>query len=476
MKGRARRAAIVTRKPAMPAIAATDLIEIKANRGLEIQKARMWPYHPELLDKPVPRYTSYPTAADFGTITDTALRSRIEQASGDISLYLHIPFCDKICFYCGCNTGAASRRQRVESYLAALHSEIEIVGMLLPRDACVKRIAFGGGSPNAIEPLDFIELVDALHRYFWLDGTQWSIELDPRSMTQVWAEAIAEAGITRASMGVQTFSAHCQKAIGREQSDALICRNVDWLRSAGVTSLNFDLMYGLPGQTAEDLGDSLAYTRLLGADRIAVFGYAHVPHLVPRQKMISAEALPDKYARFAMAARAHDYLTSEGYAPIGFDHFALPGDPLAIAARENALRRNFQGFTDDESDILIGLGASAISCFPDLIAQNEKNNGRYRMMSSQGFLTASSGAERNAEDRVRAGIIEDILCKGRCDLPPCLFAQSVDALRPFIDKGLAEISELSVSITPAGLPYARVVASLFDRYRANSQHRFSAAI
>lgn len=436
----------------------------------------MWPYHPKLLDTPVPRYTSYPTAADFGPIPEDATLARIEQASGDVSLYLHIPFCDKICFYCGCNTGASSRRQRVESYLAALHTEIETVAALLPRDASIKRIAFGGGSPNAIEPLEFIKLVDALHRNFWLDGTQWSIELDPRSMTQMWGEAISEAGITRASMGVQTFSAHCQKAIGREQSDALICRNIDWLRSAGVTSLNFDLMYGLPEQTTEDLNDSLEYSRLMGADRIAVFGYAHVPHLVPRQKMIAADALPDKGARFAMAARAYDYLTSQGYVPVGFDHFALPGDPLANAAREGTLRRNFQGFTDDRSDTLIGLGATAISSFPDLIAQNEKNNGRYRMMSSQGLLTASLGAERSAEDRVRARIIEDILCKDSCDLPPCIFAQTVDALKPFSDLGLAEISKLSVSITPEGRPYARSIASLFDPYRTNSHHRFSAAI
>ena len=425
----------------------------------------MWPYHPDLLDKPVPRYTSYPTAADFGPVPATALRDQIAGASGDISLYLHIPFCEKICSYCGCNTGAASRRQRVESYLAALHSEIETVAALLPRDACVKRIAFGGGSPNAIEPGDFIDLVDALHRNFWLEGTEWSIELDPRSLTDIWGEAIAETGISRASMVVQTFAAHCQKAIGREQDDALICRSMDWLRGAGVTSLNFDLMYGLPGQTMEDLADSLEYTRLLGADRIAVFGYAHVPHLVPRQKMIPTDQLPGREARFAMAAMAYDYLCAEGYEAVGFDHFALPSDPLAIATSEGLLRRNFQGFTDDQSEILIGLGASAIHGFPGLIAQNEKNNGRYRMMASQGLLTASHGIVRSEGDRMRARIIEDILCRGRATLAPCLLARSSGALAHFAERDLLRLEGMELTLTADGLPYARVIAALFDSYR-----------
>ena len=436
----------------------------------------MWPYHPELLEVPVPRYTSYPTAADFGEIPTSALRDEIEQASGDISLYLHIPFCEKICFYCGCNTGASGRRQRVESYLAALHSEIETVAALLPRDARVRRIAFGGGSPNAIRAREFIDLVDAIHRKFHLDGTEWSIELDPRSMDSVWGAAIGEAGITRASMGVQTFSRQCQEAIGRVQDDALICRSIDWLRAAGVTSLNFDLMYGLPHQSAGDLADSLEYARLMGADRIAVFGYAHVPHMVPRQKMIDIAALPDRDARFAMAAQAFNYLTSHGYEAVGFDHFALPHDPMAVATREGRLRRNFQGFTDDRSDVLIGLGSSAISGFPGLIAQNEKNNGRYRMMSSQGLLTAKVGIRRSAVDRMRGQIIEEILCRGRTALSPCLLRNLGPDLARFAQADLIALEGNQLTVKPEGVPYARVIASLFDRFRANTTKRFSSAI
>ena len=436
----------------------------------------MWPYHPELLSVAVPRYTSYPTAADFGALPSNALQTAISQVAGDFSLYLHIPFCEKICFYCGCNTGAVGRKQRVESYLAALHREIETVAALLPRDARVGRIAFGGGSPNAIEPAEFMDLVDALHRNFRLEDTDWSIELDPRSMTAEWGEAIGEVGITRASMGVQTFAAHCQKAIGREQDDALICRSIDWLRAGGVTSLNFDLMYGLPGQSRQDLSDSLEYTRVLGADRIAVFGYAHVPHIVARQRAINTDALPGRDERFAMAQLAYEYLTQNGYDAIGFDHFALPHDPMAKSMHAGTLRRNFQGFSDDPGNVLIGLGSSAISGFPGLIAQNEKNNGRYRMMSSQGLLTASVGIERSAADQMHARLIEDVLCKGHAQLSPCLLARYARPLRPFIDRGLVSLKELELSILPEGLPYARVVASLFDEYRGETQKRFSSAI
>lgn len=436
----------------------------------------MWPYHPDLLETPVPRYTSYPTAADFGPIDNAALGRAIERATGDISLYLHIPFCEKICYYCGCNTGKSGKRQRLESYLAALHREIEAVSARLPASAQVRRIAFGGGSPNAIEPREFIDIVDALHRNFRLSDTEWSIELDPRSMSSLWGEAIAEAGITRASMGVQTFAAHLQTAIGREQGDGLICRSIDWLRAAGVTSLNFDLMYGLPGQSREDLADSLEYTRILGADRIALFGYAHVPHMVARQKMIDATNLPGRDDRFAMAAQGYDYLTAQGYEPIGFDHFALPDDAMAVAAREGTLRRNFQGFTDDQSDVLIGLGASAISGFPELLAQNEKNNGRYRMLASQGLLSATHGVARSAQDQLRGRVIEALLCHSRALLSPCLFAATEGPLQPFVERGLAQLDGMQLTITPDGLPYARVIASLFDSYRADTQHRFSTAI
>jgi len=243
-----------------------------------------WPYHPELLATPVPRYTSFPTAAEFGPLDGAAFTRELGHYKGELSLYVHIPFCEKICHYCGCNTAAAGRRQRLEAYLDALRHEIALVADRLPPDVSISRLSFGGGSPNAVTPLDFARLLGYLTVHFRLASPEISIELDPRAMSRDWAEVVASSGIGRASLGVQTFAPDAQNAIGRVQPYALIEQTVSWLREAGVTSLNLDLMYGLPGQRWPDLEDTLSRSLALGADRIALFGYAHVPHLIPRQR------------------------------------------------------------------------------------------------------------------------------------------------------------------------------------------------
>lgn len=439
--------------------------------------SRMWPYHPELLATPVPRYTSFPTAAEFGEIDSESYRAALEGAEGDISLYIHIPFCERICFYCGCNTGAAGRTARLESYLHALACEIETVAGLLPMRAKVRRVSFGGGSPNALAPEAFLQLAETLWSRFAIGDAIVSVELDPRSLTPQWAQAIESLGVERASLGIQTFAPHCQAAVGRVQSEDLIVRSVDLLRDADVTSLNFDLMYGLPHQTRDDLLDTLHRTRVLAADRVALFGYAHVPHIVPRQRAIDGDALPDQAERFAMAAMGYSYLCTHGYTPVGFDHFARPGgDPLARAAMRGTLRRSFQGFTDDASEVLVGLGSSAISSFPQLLAQNEKNSGRYRMIASQGLLAANRGIARTSQDRERGHIIEQLLCQGHAKLHPSVAAGAAASLEPFRDRGLASLDGDILTILSDGLPYARTIAALFDPYRAQSNHRFSSAV
>lgn len=437
----------------------------------------MWPYHPQLLETPVPRYTSFPTAAEFSnTIGATDFERAIATASGDISLYVHIPFCGRICWYCGCNTGAANRRERLAGYLDSLQREIAIVGAALPRGVRIRRIAFGGGSPNAISPTDFVRLVDTLTVHFSPGDPAWSIELDPRTLTGDWRLVIASIGIANASLGVQTFAPHLQQAIGRVQPDADIERATAMLREAGVTSLNFDLIYGLPGQTTGDLEHTLAHTIELGPDRIALFGYAHVPHLIPRQKRIDASALPEQAERFAMAWLGYSMLTSAGYRPIGFDHFARPEDPLVIAADEARLHRNFQGFTDDDAPVLIGLGASAISSFPELIVQNEKNTGRYRMLLSQGRHPKTLGVIRSRSDRATGRLIEALLCHGAARLETKSGRAQAASLSPFIDLGLVVIDGDQLRILPAGLPYARTIAAHFDPYRQHLPHRFSSAV
>lgn len=437
----------------------------------------MWTYYPELLETPVPRYTSFPTAAEFGPNVGAAdAAAALEAARGDVSLYLHIPYCEHICWYCGCNTGAANKTHRLSSYLDALHREISITGVRLGRDVNVQRIAFGGGSPNAITPTDFVRLIDALTLHMPLGNPAWSIELDPRTLTREWGQVMGVVGMTYASLGVQTFDPGLQAAIGRIQPDALIVNAVDLLRGNGVSSLNFDLMYGLPGQTLESLEASLARTIELGADRVALFGYAHVPHLIPRQRRIDATGLPDQVERFAMAEFGYRLLTEAGYVPVGFDHFARPDDPMAKAALNGTLRRNFQGFTDDQSTTLLGLGASAIGCFPDLLVQNEKNSGRYRMLLSQDILPASHGIRRTADDQRRGAVIEALLCFGKARLDADLATEAASRLAPFIARELVRLDGAMLTIEPGGLPYSRTIAALFDPYRQDSVRRFSSAV
>ena len=437
----------------------------------------MWPYHPDLLATPVPRYTSFPTAAEFAPdIGPDDLAEAVSAATGDISLYVHIPFCEKICWYCGCNTAAANKAQRLSSYLDALHREIELVGELLPASARVRRIAFGGGSPNAITPVDFVRLFETLVLSMPIFDPLVSIELDPRALGEGWDAVIRGVGATHASLGVQTFAPHLQEAIGRVQPRCMIDRSVSLLRDAGISSLNFDLMYGLPGQTLDHLSETLALASDYGADRIALFGYAHVPHLLPRQRRIDATALPGQETRFRMAEAGYRQLTDAGYAAVGFDHFALPGDPLAQAAVGGTLRRNFQGFTDDQANTLIGLGASAISTFPTLLAQNEKNSGRYRMMLSQGQLTTALGKRRSVDDRRRGAIIDELLCRSRAKIDTATAKAAAERLRPYLEPGLAAFENGYLAIPPKGLPYARSIAAAFDPYREGSPRRFSSAI
>ncbi|RVQ69407.1 coproporphyrinogen dehydrogenase [Croceicoccus ponticola] len=436
----------------------------------------MWPYLPELLAVPVPRYTSYPTAAEFGPVDERAYHDALEDVQSDLSLYVHIPYCHEICWYCGCNTGAAHRQKRLAAYLEALQHEIATVGALVPPDARVRHIAFGGGSPNAIAPTDFVRLVDALTLAFPLTDPVISVELDPRSLSEPWGEVLDHVGVQRASMGVQTFDPAIQQAIGRVQPVELIERATQLLRRSGVTSLNFDLMYGLPGQDLDGLLASLDTTARLGADRIALFGLAYLPDMFPRQRRIEATDLPDAVARFAMMEAGYERLLAHGYEPVGFDHFALPDDPLSRAAISGRLHRNFQGFTDDSAPVTIGLGASAISVFPQGIFQNEKNAGRYRELVGAGHHATAKGIARDADDRRRARIITGILCHGRARVDGDLLAEASPRMVRFVEAGLCSVNNGTLTLTGDALPYARGIAACFDRYRVYSTRMFSNAV
>lgn len=440
----------------------------------------MWPYHPSLLARPVPRYTSYPTAAEFSPQVggDDQLSALKALPHGTrVSLYAHIPFCQDICWYCGCNTSRANRIARVQAYLEALEAEIDWLARQAAGRVELGRLSLGGGSPNAIDPVSFVRLIGQILTLFGSESPEISVELDPRTLSAEWAGLLGKVRATRVSLGVQTLEPHIMQAIGRVQPHAMIEAAVRMLRDQGVSSLNFDLMYGLPGQTMDDLLRTLDAALALSPDRIALFGYAHVPHLIPRQRRIDGTALPGMEARFEQAARGHERLVQAGLQPIGFDHFARPDDPLAIAAREGRLRRNFQGFTDDPAETLLGVGATAISSFPGLIVQNEKNSGRYRMRVLGDQPAGALGVRRSADDRERALVIEDLLCGRPADLSG-LPADGLceRRLQPFLDAGLCSLTDDRLEIRADGLPYSRAIAACFDSYRPSSPGRFSSAV
>tara|TARA_R110000782_G_scaffold167129_3_gene259081 strand:- start:1518 stop:2837 length:1320 start_codon:yes stop_codon:yes gene_type:complete len=439
----------------------------------------MWTYYPELLRDPVPRYTSYPTAADFdGRVDAAAYAEALRHIPPDtpLSLYVHIPFCEEICWYCGCNTARSNKRSRLSAYLDALQREITLVAGLIGGRGRVKRISFGGGSPNALDPLDFVRLLGDLTVAFKAESPLISLEIDPRHFSRDWLSVIRAAKVANASLGVQSFAPVVQKAIGRVQPLDLVQLLARQLRDAGVRSLNFDLMYGLPHQDRSILKETLHQAADMLPDRIALFGYAHVPSVIPRQRRIDATALPGEAERFAMACMGHDFLVERGYQPVGFDHFALPHDPLAIAAREGRLNRNFQGFTDDRAEHLIGLGASAISEFPGLYVQNAKNAGHYRATVADGRLATERGVVRDSASKACGQIIKDILCHGEARLPAALTAAQSEGLEEFARRGLISTASGSLRLKPDAAPYARTIAALFDPRLARKTGSFSAPI
>lgn len=440
----------------------------------------MWSYYPELLERPVPRYTSFPTAAEFrplehDRVMDAALAAI--PSGAQISLYVHIPYCNEICYYCACNTGRANKKKRLQSYIEALIREIELVGERIAGPINVSRIAFGGGSPNAIDPGDFVRILDQLRASFDAKFSEISVELDPRDFTADWAETLSESGVTHASMGVQTFAPQVQQAIGRVQPTKLIATAIQQLRDKNVSSINFDMMYGLPAQTLSDLRDSLDQAIALQPDRIALFGYAHLPDRIPRQRRIDSTIMANQIQRFEMAALGYEHLVDAGYQAIGFDHFALPDDPMAQAARAGTISRNFQGFTDDPAPYLIGLGASAISIFPDHILQNEKNVGKYRDAVFAGKQSAQLGVQVSEEDRLHRQIIEDVLCRGRANIGTLSDASRLTGyLESFEKRKLLTIEDTEILCSDNAAPYLRTIAAIFDPYRIAAGTKFSSAI
>jgi len=437
----------------------------------------------------VPRYTSYPTAPhfrdDFAPATYADWLRRTDPAQS-VSLYLHVPFCREVCYYCACNMKLAASYAPIAAYVAALHNEIELAASLLPPGLPVAHLAWGGGTPTALSPDDLATVMDRLRRHFaFTPGAELSIESDPRTLTPEMARRIGALGFTRASFGVQEFDPQVQQAINRIQPPAMVARAVDMLRAAGVARINFDLIYGLPHQTEATLLDSIATAAAMRPDRVALFGYAHVPWMAKKQRLIDEAALPDGPARGRQSARAAAALASHGYEAIGLDHFALPDDPMAIATRSGTLRRNFQGYTTDPAETLIGFGATAIGRSPFGHVQNIAETGAWSRAISNGVLPVAKGVALSVEDRLRGHVIERIMCDGRIDLAaaaapfgaaPHWWADEATALDDMAQDGLLTRHGPALTLTPAGMALCRVVAATFDTYLAGGRARHSVAV
>jgi oxygen-independent coproporphyrinogen III oxidase len=433
----------------------------------------------------VPRYTSYPTAPHFRPdfpASDYADWLAALDPVEPVSLYLHVPFCRQMCWYCGCNMKLAARYAPVASYVRSLLDEIDFVAAHLPGRLSISHLHWGGGTPTALEPDDLERVMRQVAACFdFAPGAEIAIESDPRTLTDAMIDRIGTLGFSRASFGVQEFDPRVQAAINRIQPPEMVERTVDGLRAAGVAGINFDLIYGLPYQSVETLIETIAHCERMRPDRIALFGYAHVPWMAKNQRMIPDEALPDGTARAAQASAAAAALVAAGYEAIGLDHFALPGDDLAVAARAGSLRRNFQGYTTDTAATLIGLGATSISQTPKGYVQNIAETGAWARAIEAGQLPVARGVAFTAEDRLRREVIERIMCDGAVDLDamggrPGWWAAEREALDAMAADGLLSRDGGRLTLTPAGRGLCRVVAAVFDAYLARSEARHSVAV
>lgn len=454
-------------------------------RRIQAEEARLVEKYAE----PVPRYTSYPTAPHFhdGVDADNC-RAWLEALppAATLSVYVHVPFCDTLCWFCGCHTKITRRYDPVAAYLPALEAEMEHVHGLVPDGTTVTSIHWGGGSPTMLAPHDIERLADALReRVAIAPEAEFAVEIDPRGLTPETVAALARAGVTRASIGVQDFDPKVQAAINRVQSFEETERVVDGLRAAGIGSINIDIMYGLPHQTEDAVLHTVDQVAALAPDRVALFGYAHVPWMKRHQSLIDEAALPGLVQRFRQSQAAAARLEEAGFCPIGLDHFAQPYDALARTARAGSLKRNFQGYTTDAADALIGLGASAISCLPQGYCQNETPIARYRNRVTRGGLATARGIRLEPEDVARRWVIERLMCDFAfsCTALGERFPASADSILEDISElallerdGLIAWTEDGFIVTDTGRPFVRVVAARFDAFLTRARARHSVAV
>jgi oxygen-independent coproporphyrinogen-3 oxidase len=437
-------------------------------------------------DRAVPRYTSYPTAPHFSTAIDGGvyagwLRALPEDAA--LSLYLHVPFCASLCRFCACHTTVVNRPEPLELYGETLKGEIDLVATMIGGRRAVRHIHWGGGTPTQLPADTMLAVMRRLRtRFDVAPDAEIAVEIDPRTLRDDSLAALAAMGTNRVSLGVQDFDPNVQDAINRHQSLALTEDCAMRLRSVGIDAINLDLIYGLPHQTIAGVIETAASALGLKPSRAAVFGYAHVPWMKKHQALIPDASLPNTAERFAQRRAIEDTFLAHGYAPIGLDHYALPDDALARAAANSRLRRNFQGYTTDAAEVLIGLGASSIGALPQGYAQNHPGVPAWRDAIRGGVLPIARGVALTNADRTRRAIIEQIMCHltanpfeiaagGDTDL-----ADAEPALRDLEADGLLERDGDRITVTDRGRPFVRAVAAAFDAYLARGAARHSVAV
>ena len=423
-------------------------------------------------EQSAPRYTSYPTAPHFNASVDSDVyRAWLGElpAAASLSLYLHTPYCREMCWCCGCHAFAVKRDAPVAQFVETIQTEIDAVAAATSARR-VTEVHWGGGTPNSLSPERFEAIAARLAQRFDLSGCErHAVEIDPRLLTHAHVAAMARIGVNRASLGVQDFDDTVQRAIGRVQPFEQVRDAVSMLRNTGIEALSFDLMYGLPHQTLESVRRTAELALSFRPSRFSVFGYAHVPWFKTRQRLIDSAALPGASARHALAETIRETLAAAGYVEIGYDHYARPDDPIASAARNGALERNFQGFVESSCDALIGLGPSAISTLPQGYAQNEAEVGAWRAgVMDSGFAT-KRGRGLTEDDRLRRELIMRLLCDFELDLLDyggvAAFPEAEFELRALVADGLVELNGDRITIPAPARAFARLAAQTLDAYQ-----------
>ena len=444
-------------------------------------------------DGRVPRYTSYPTAPHFTSAIGPSVYARwlgVLPAETPLSLYLHVPFCDRLCLYCGCNTSVVRLESSHRAYAALLMREIDHVARLIGRRAAVSHVHWGGGTPTSLPGDCLVAIMERLkERFDFVSDAEVAIEIDPTSLPPDRREALRPMGVTRVSLGLQDLEPAVQRAIGREQSYEESEACADEARRLAVASLNLDLIYGLPLQTEEGVARTARRTLDLKADRVAVFGYAHVPWMKRHQALIPEEQLPGPVERYAQLNAIHRVLTLEGgYVAVGLDHYALPSDAMAKAAAARRLKRSFQGYTTDAAPALIGFGASSIGSLPQGYVQNAPTAAAYAKEIEGDRLATVRGIALTGDDRLRRDVIERVMCDLEVDVDEIASEHGADAaplkaaascgMQRFEEDGLACWDGRRIAVTERGRPFLRSIAALFDAYlaRHSEKKRHSRAV